>query len=204
MTAWLASLVHTIVGLAGSNPWLVAAIVFAAAFSEAIVVVGALVPGTALILALAAAAGAGGHPVWPIVTAAALGAVASDGVSFWFGHRYRSHIAERWPFTRHPELLARGDAFFDSAKFPQAKYSASKFRALGGNRYAADGTLSLHGVSKPVTLEFSWTPGAKPVLAGKATVKRLDFGVGGGDWADTELIPDAIAISTKVVFVPAK
>jgi len=113
MTAWLASLVHTIVGLAGSNPWLVAAIVFAAAFSEAIVVVGALVPGTALILALAAAAGAGGHPVWPIVTAAALGAVASDGVSFWFGHRYRSHIAERWPFTRHPELLARGDAFFE-------------------------------------------------------------------------------------------
>ena len=113
MTAWIASLVHTIIGLAGSNPWLVAAIVFAAAFSEAIVVVGALVPGTALILALAAAAGAGGHPVWPIVTAAALGAVASDGVSFWFGHRYRSHIAERWPFTRHPELLARGDAFFE-------------------------------------------------------------------------------------------
>ncbi len=98
----------------------------------------------------------------------------------------------------------RGDAFFASAKFPQAKYTASKFRALGGNRYAADGTLSLHGVNKPVTLEFTWTPGAKPVLAGKATVKRLDFGVGGGDWADTELIPDAIAISTKVVFQPAK
>lgn len=99
----------------------------------------------------------------------------------------------------------RGDAFFNSAKFAQAKYSASKFRALGGNRYAADGTLSLRGVSKPVTLEFTWTAGAKPVLSGKATVKRLDFGVGGGgDWADTSLIPDAIAISTKVVFVPAK
>ena len=97
----------------------------------------------------------------------------------------------------------RGDAFFNSAKFPQAKYTATKFRALGGNRYAADGTLSLRGVNKPVTLEFSWTPGAKPVLSGKATVRRLDFGVGGGgDWADTALIPDAIAISTKVVFAP--
>jgi len=40
------------------------------------------------------------------------------------------------------------------------------------------------------------------VLSGKATVKRLAFGVGGGDWADTALIPDAIAISTKVVFKP--
>lgn len=113
MTAWIASIVHAIVDLAGSDPWLVAAIVFAAAFGEAIVVVGALVPGTALILALAAAAGAGGHPVWPIVAAATLGAVASDGVSFWFGRRWRSHIAEYWPFTRHPDLLARGDAFFE-------------------------------------------------------------------------------------------
>jgi polyisoprenoid-binding protein YceI len=97
----------------------------------------------------------------------------------------------------------RGDDFFASAKFAQAHYVATKFRALGGNRYAADGTLSLHGISKPVALEFTWTPGAKPVLAGKATVSRLAFGVGGGGWADTTLIPDAIAVATKVVFVPA-
>lgn len=96
----------------------------------------------------------------------------------------------------------RGASFFDSAKFPQATYVATRFRALGGNRYAADGTLTLHGVGKPVTLEFTWTPGAAPVLVGKATVNRLAFGVGGGDWADTKLIPDAIAISTKVVFKP--
>ena len=98
----------------------------------------------------------------------------------------------------------RGDAFFNSAKYPQARYTATKFRALGDNRYAADGMLSLHGVSKPVTLAFTWTPGAKPVLAGKATVKRLDFGVGGGEWADISLLPNEIAVSTKVVLQPAK
>lgn len=98
----------------------------------------------------------------------------------------------------------RGKAFFDSARFPQATYTASKFRALGGNRYAADGILALRGVSKPVTLTFTWTPGARPVLAGTASVRRLDFGVGGGDWADTKLIPNAIAISTRVNFVAAK
>ncbi|MGH8061060.1 MAG: YceI family protein [Pseudoxanthomonas sp.] len=94
--------------------------------------------------------------------------------------------------------------FFNVAKFAQARYSASKFRALGGNQYAADGNLSLRGVSKPVTLTFTWTPGAQPVLSGKATVKRLDFGVGGGDWADTSNIPNEVAVSTKVVFKPAK
>ena len=94
----------------------------------------------------------------------------------------------------------RGASFFNASKFPRATYVATKFRALGGNRYAADGSLTLRGVSKPVVLEFTWTPGAAPVLSGKATVKRLAFGVGGGDWADTALIPDAVAISTKVVF----
>ena len=92
--------------------------------------------------------------------------------------------------------------FFNVGKFAQARYTATKFRALGGNQYAADGTLSLRGVSKPVTLTFTWTPGAQPVLTGKATVKRLDFGVGGGDWADTSTIPNEVAISTKVVLKP--
>ena len=92
--------------------------------------------------------------------------------------------------------------FFNVAKFAQARYTASKFRSLGGNQYAADGSLSLRGVSKPVTLTFTWTPGAQPVLTGKATVKRLDFGVGGGDWADTKTIPNEVAVSTKVVFKP--
>ena len=53
-----------------------------------------------------------------------------------------------------------------------------------------------------MTLTFTWTPGAQPVLTGKATVKRLDFGVGGGDWADTSTIPNEVAISTKVILKP--
>lgn len=98
-----------------------------------------------------------------------------------------------------------GEAFLDSGRFPNAHYRANRFRALGGHRYQAEGTLSLHGVEKPVTLEFTWTPGTQPELAGRATVQRLAFGVGAGDWADTGFIPDAIAISTRVKFraVPA-
>ena len=98
----------------------------------------------------------------------------------------------------------KGGDFFNVAQFPQARFSASTFRSLGANRYAADGTLSLRGASKPVTLTFTWTPGARPVLTGKATLKRLDFGVGSGDWADTDLIPNEVAVSTRVVLAPAK
>lgn len=105
---------------------------------------------------------------------------------------------------RERDDTLRGADFFDVARFPQARYVATKFRALGGNRYAADGRLTLRGVSRPVTLTFTWTPGAAPVLVGQATVKRLDFGVGGGDWADTGIIPDEVAVSTKVVLRPTK
>lgn len=98
----------------------------------------------------------------------------------------------------------KGADFFSIAKFPQARFTATKFRSLGGNNYAADGSLNLRGATKPVTLTFTWAAGAKPVLAGKATVKRLDFGVGGGDWADTSIIPNEVAVSTKVIFAPAK
>lgn len=97
----------------------------------------------------------------------------------------------------------KGVDFFSIAKFPQARFIATKFRSTGGNKYAADGSLTLRGVSKPVTLNFTWTPGAQPVLSGKATVKRLDFGVGVGDWADTSIIPNEVAVSTKLNLVPA-
>lgn len=95
-------------------------------------------------------------------------------------------------------------AFFDVARFAQARYTASGFRALGGDRYAADGTLSLRGVSRPVTLEFSWTPGPRPLLSGRASVPRLAFGIGTGDWADTATLPDAVAVSTRVYLSPAR
>ncbi len=97
-----------------------------------------------------------------------------------------------------------GIDFFHVGKYAQARYTATSFRAIGGDRYAADGMLSLRGVSKPVTLSFTWTPGEQPVLVGKATVKRLDFNVGGGDWSDTDLLPNEVAISTRVLFKPAR
>lgn len=96
----------------------------------------------------------------------------------------------------------RGTDFFNVSRFAQARYIAEKFRRLDDGRYAADGTLELRGVKKPVTLTFTWTPGATPILTGKANVKRLAFGVGGGDWADTGTIPDTVSIDTRVLLQP--
>lgn len=108
--------------------------------------------------------------------------------------------------TRNPDYDTemRGPAFLDAARFAEATFTASGVRVLGEHRYAADGELALRGVRRPVTLEFTWTPGTRPLLAGRATVRRLDFGVGGGDWADTGTIEDEIAVSTRVYLSPAR
>jgi polyisoprenoid-binding protein YceI len=108
--------------------------------------------------------------------------------------------------TRNDERdeTLKGNDFFDAAAQPEARYVATKFRALGGNRYAADGVLTLHGVSKPVSLSFTWTPGIKPVLDGSALLKRLDFKVGTGDWTDLDLIPNEVKVSTHLLLAPTK
>ena len=96
------------------------------------------------------------------------------------------------------EVLA-GDEFLDAAGAAEARYVATAFRALGGDRFVADGELTLRGVTLPVALVFTWRGGAGPVLDGEATVPRLAFGVGTGDWADTSLLPDEVKVRTHLV-----
>ena len=92
--------------------------------------------------------------------------------------------------------------FFDVGKSPSARYTAASFKDLGNGRYQANGTLSLRGISKPVALVFSWKPGQSAVLSGEATVNRLDFNVGIGDWKDTGILPNAVKVKTVLVLVP--
>jgi len=49
--------------------------------------------------------------LWPTLGAAVVGAIAGDGLSYWFGRRYRNGIRSWWPFRRHVDLLERAEAF---------------------------------------------------------------------------------------------
>lgn len=95
-----------------------------------------------------------------------------------------------------------GPEFFAATGQAQARYVATRFRHLGGDRYVADGELTLRGIRQPVPLQFTWTPGATPVLTGQATLKRLAFEVGTGDWSDTDLMPDEVSVATRLDLVP--
>lgn len=97
----------------------------------------------------------------------------------------------------------RGSDFFSVGKFPKARYSANAFRDLGEGKFAADGSLSLRGVEKPVTLEFRWSQTADGAsLDGEASVNRIAFDVGGGDWADASTIVHEIGVTTHLSLRP--
>ncbi len=95
-----------------ANPHLAYIAVFLLALSEAVPVVGALVPGSALIIGISALAPRGLVSIWPLLACATLGAIVGDGISYWLGHRYHGEILRRWPISHYPELVERSEAFF--------------------------------------------------------------------------------------------
>jgi membrane protein DedA with SNARE-associated domain len=93
-------------------PHLAYGLVLLLAFSESLPVLGAVVPGTAIIVGLAALVPSGVLKLSPLLVAALIGAMIGDGLSFWLGHRYHEQILTRWPFRRYPQLIERSEAFF--------------------------------------------------------------------------------------------
>lgn len=90
----------------------------------------------------------------------------------------------------------KSDGFFDIATHPKATFRSSKVTSRGGKAYRAAGTLSLHGVSKPVTLDFTLDiKGDEATVAGSAPLSRTSFGVGTGEWSDTGTIKDGVTVT---------
>jgi polyisoprenoid-binding protein YceI len=100
------------------------------------------------------------------------------------------------------DTTMRGSDIFDVARWPTAHYATRSF-AKTATGFSAQGALTLRGVTKDVAIEFQFAgaPG-KPTLVGTATLKRLAFGVGQGDWKSTEWVDDAAKINFSLVLKP--
>jgi membrane protein DedA with SNARE-associated domain len=81
------------------------------AFLECLTIVGLFMPGVVIMTALGMLVGMGVLSFISITLWCALGAFLGDSVSFALGKKYQG-IRERWPFSRYPNLLKRGEIFF--------------------------------------------------------------------------------------------
>jgi polyisoprenoid-binding protein YceI len=89
--------------------------------------------------------------------------------------------------TGLPELdkHLKSKAFFDVANFPKATFVSNKVTVVGKDKADVQGILTVHGVSKPLTLHVSFNKAdMNPInnkmtvgFSGTASMKRSDFGI---------------------------
>ena len=97
----------------------------------------------------------------------------------------------------------RGADLFDAAHFPTAHYVTHGAATKTAAGYAAGGALTLRGVTKEVPIEFTFAATAAGTkLTGTAKLKRLDFGVGQGDWKSTEGVGNDVSVAFSLVLNP--
>ena len=84
---------------------------------------------------------------------------------------------------------AKSAEIFDAAKYPTATYTGKFTKFSGATPTEAEGTLTMHGVTKPVTLKIDsfkcmQNPMSKKEVCGadaSATLNRAEFGVNFGE-----------------------
>jgi membrane-associated protein len=110
----VASFLDPLIAFVSAHAWLAYLTLFLAALLEAVPVVGSLVPGSTIILALSALVPGGELKLWAVLAAAIAGAIVGDGSAFWIGHRSQREILNVWPLRNYPGVVAQSEAFFHS------------------------------------------------------------------------------------------
>ncbi|HXB17760.1 MAG TPA: YceI family protein [Steroidobacteraceae bacterium] len=93
----------------------------------------------------------------------------------------------------------RSDDLFAVAKFPQAHFLSTRI-VKTATGYEAEGALTIRGVTRDAKVPFTFREAKEGgagvgYLAGKTLVRRLDFGVGRGEWKSTDQAGNDVTVS---------
>ena len=93
-----------------------------------------------------------------------------------------------------------GKQWFNVKAFPTAKFVSTGVKALGGNRFEALGKMTIKGQTRDVVAPFTFKQeGASGVFDGGFVLKRMDYNIGEGPWADVSAVANEIEIKFHVV-----
>lgn len=106
------------------------------------------------------------------------------------------------------DKILRGPELFDVARFPQALFKSSKINRIAAGRYEAVGKLTIRDVTREVRVPFTFRMAAEKsvsaaYMSGRITIKRLDFGVGQGEWKATDQVANEVDVNFGLRFTPA-
>jgi polyisoprenoid-binding protein YceI len=97
------------------------------------------------------------------------------------------------------DLVLLDRDWFDAGNWPVARFESERIEAVGGV-LRAYGQLTVKGRTERAIMDFSFkvTDTSNAQLSGTMTVQRLAFGIGEGDWADTERIGNDVTIQVAL------
>jgi polyisoprenoid-binding protein YceI len=97
------------------------------------------------------------------------------------------------------ETELKKPGWFNSLKIPQANFTSTAVKAIGGGKFEFSGKLSIKGISQNVVVPVTLTQTAGVTRAvGSFTLKRLDFKIGDGEWNDVSLVANEVVVNIKL------
>jgi polyisoprenoid-binding protein YceI len=93
----------------------------------------------------------------------------------------------------------RSDDLFAATKFPQAHFTATRIEKTAAG-FEAAGKLTIRGVTHDARVPFTFRTASENgtavgYMSGKTTLRRLDYGVGQGDWKATDQVGNDVGVS---------
>jgi polyisoprenoid-binding protein YceI len=93
-----------------------------------------------------------------------------------------------------------GKLWFNTKTFPIARFVSSSIKSLANNRFEVVGKMSIKGKTHNVSTVATFHPEANnAVFDGSFVLKRADYGIGEGMWADFGTVANEIQIKFRLV-----
>jgi polyisoprenoid-binding protein YceI len=90
--------------------------------------------------------------------------------------------------------------WFNTSKFPKATFQSSAIKALGAGKFEVTGKLTIKGQTRDLAVPVLVTQaGGLSTATGAFSLKRLEFKIGDGDWADTSVVANDVQVRFKLV-----
>jgi len=96
--------------------------------------------------------------------------------------------------------------WFNTAKFPQATFQSTAIKGAGAGKFDVTGKLTIKGTVQNVTVPVALAQaGGNTTASGAFAIKRLEFKIGEGEWADTSMVANDVQVKFKLLLsgVPA-
>lgn len=90
--------------------------------------------------------------------------------------------------------------WFNTPKFPTAVFTSTAIKSLGAGKLEVLGTLNIKGSVRPLTVPVVLTQAGTGVtlVQGSFVLKRIDFKIGDGDWADVSIVANDVTVMLRL------